>query len=232
MGKSVVIHQPDFMPYIGFFHRFLKSDLYVVLDNVQYSNGSSKSLQNRDKVKGIDGEEWLTICVQKTRLHTKINEVLLSKNVDWKEKNIAIIKKNYKDTKYFSEIWTYIEKLYQHECEKMMDFNLKSIEILMELFDVKTEIILASTLNPQGKSNELIVDILKKVNANTYISGVGAKDYYDPKLYNDANIKIIWQDFKHPIYPQLYGTFMPYLSSIDLLFNCGIEESRKIIRDI
>ena len=89
---------------------------------------------------------------------------------------------------------------------------------------------MASSLNPEGKKNELLIDILKKVSAETYLSGVGAKAYMDEKLFENEGIKVIWQNFKHPVYNQLYGNFIPYLSSIDLLFNCGIEESRKTLR--
>ena len=114
----------------------------------------------------------------------------------------------------------------------MMDFNLKSIDMLMNMFDIKIERILASTLNPAGTSNDLLVDILKKVAATTYLSGVGAKSYIDPRPFKDAKINFIWQEFKHPVYSQLHGEFIPYLSSIDLLFNCGIQKSREILRNL
>jgi hypothetical protein len=102
--------------------------------------------------------------------------------------------------------------------------------MLMELFSVKIETVLASDLEPVGKSNALLVDVLHKVKAGKYLSGVGAKAYFDPVPFAAAGIEVIWQDFKHPVYPQLYGDFIPYLSSIDLLFNCGIDHSRKILR--
>ena len=76
----------------------------------------------------------------------------------------------------------------------------------------------------------LLVDILQKVRADKYLSGVGAKAYFDPAPFAAAGIEVTWQDFKHPVYPQLYGDFIPYLSSIDLLFNCGIKKSHEILR--
>lgn len=229
MTKTVVIHQPDFLPYMGFFHRFLNADRWVILDNVQFVH-SNRSWHNRDKIKTADGEKWITVSVQKCSRDTKIKDVLLSKDIDWQRNNLQLIEFNYKKAPFFNEIFPYISELYLYKFDALIDFNLKSIEMLMTLFDIKISSILASTLNPAGKSNYLLVDILKKESATTYLSGVGAKDYYDPKPFQDAGINVIWQDFQHPVYSQLHGEFVPYLSSIDILFNCGIEKSREIIR--
>lgn len=231
-NKTVVIHQPDFLPYIGFFHRLTKCDLFVILDNAQFVSGTSKSWQNRDIIKTPNGKKWLTISVQRCPLGTSINEVLLSKSIPWKRNNLNQLKSGYKKAPFYEEIFPYIEELYAYDCEKLIDFNLKSIEMLMRLLNIRVETMLASTLNPQGTSNLLLVDILKKVGATTYLSGIGAKDYFDAKPFENAGINVIWQDFEHPVYPQLYGDFTPYLSTIDLLFNCGIEQSREIIYNL
>lgn len=228
MRKTVVIHQPDFIPYLGFFHRLLNSDCFVILDHVQFiSKGSG--WQNRDKIKTANGEKWLTVSVKKSPLGTPINEILLSET-DWKENNLNLIRESYKKAPFFSQIMPYIDDLYSDPSTKMADFNLKSINMLMSLFDVKINTVLASDLNPAGKSNELLVDILKKVEADIYLSGVGARAYLNEDLFKQENIEVIWQDFKHPVYDQIHGEFIPYLSSIDLLFNCGIEKSREILR--
>ena len=110
-------------------------------------------------------------------------------------------------------------------------YNIFIIEKLMVLFDIKVPILLASTIKYGGKGNSMNIDILNKVGASHYLSGVGAKDYHEDKPFNDANIQVIWQNFTHPVYKQLHGDFIPYLSSIDLLFNCGIERSREILRE-
>ncbi|HBV84730.1 MAG TPA: hypothetical protein DEB74_18405 [Lachnospiraceae bacterium] len=229
-NKIVVIHQPDFIPYLGFFDRLLKADIYVVLDNVQYVRHTSRSWTSRDKIKTKNGEKWITISTQKAPMDTSINQILLSKENNWRENNINLIRENYKKSPYFYEIMPYIEKLYHYDCNKMIDFNLQSIRILMMLFDIHIEMVLASSLNPEGKNNNLIIDIINKLKCNKYLSGIGAKDYFIPELYEKAGIQVIWQDFKHPIYQQQYEGFISHLSSIDLLFNCGIEESRNILR--
>jgi hypothetical protein len=226
MSRTAVIHQPDFLSYIGFFQRLLNADTFVILDCVQFVTGTSRSWTNRDKIKTSQGEKWLTVAVQKPSFGTKINEVLLSIEADWRNANLNLLKQNYNKALFFDEIFPYVEKIYACSAAKL----IYSIDVLLELFDIKIEKIIASTLAPQGKSNELLVDILKKINADCYLSGVGARDYFDPAPFQKSGIRVIWQDFKHPVYPQLHGEFIPFLSSIDLLFNCGIEKSREILR--
>jgi hypothetical protein len=227
--KTVVIHQPDFLSYLGFFHRFLNAEMWIVLDTVQYVSGTSRSWQNRDKIKTAQGEKWITVSVQKAPVGTAIKEIFLSES-SWRRDNLNLIHSSYSKAPFFDEIIPYIKVLYMYECRSLMDFNLKSSQVLMELFDIKIKIELASDLYPVGKSNVLLVDILQKVKADKYLSGVGARAYFDPLPFVDAGIEVIWQDFQHPVYPQLYGDFIPYLSSIDLLFNCGIKKSREILR--
>lgn len=230
-SKTVVIHQPDFLPYLGFFQRFLHADLYVILDHVQFLN-NSKSWHNRDKIKTPQGEKWLTVSVKKASRKIKINEVMLSNTVDWRKKNINLIHQNYKTSPFFNDIFPRIKELYACECQKMLDFNIQSIRTLMSLFGLKIKTILASEINPQGNGNDLLVDILQKIQATHYLSGMGAKNYYDPLPFQKQGIKVIWQDFKHPVYPQQHGKFIPFLSSIDLFFNCGIENSRAILQSL
>jgi hypothetical protein len=162
-------------------------------------------------------------------MSTKINEVFLSDD-GWEKKSLNLIVESYKKTPFFDEIMPYIEKLYTHNCKKMIDFNLNSITMLMELFDIKIESVFASSLPVAGQKNDRLINILIKVDATTYLSGTGSKGYLNPVLFEGAGIKVVWQDFNHPVYPQMHGEFVPFLSSIDMLFNCGIEKSKEILR--
>ncbi|MDR0582894.1 MAG: WbqC family protein [Treponema sp.] len=225
---TAVIHQPDFMPYLGFFHRLLNADLYIILDTVQFL---IRGWHRRDKIKTQNGEKWITVSTRKCPVDTNIKDVLLDPDDKWRQKHLRLFKQNYQKAPFFNEIFPYVQELYEYKCEKMMEFNMHSINIVSLLFDISINKILASTLNIiSGRNNELNVAILKEAGANIYLSGIGAREYYDPAPYKTAGIKVIWQNFKHPVYPQQFGEFIPYLSSVDLLFNCGIEESRKILR--
>ncbi len=229
--KLVVIHQPDFMPYLGFFQRLIQADVYIVMDNVQYVRGS-RTQTSRDKIKTANGEKWINVGIQKPIYKCHIDEVMLSKEKLWRERSQNLIKENYRKADYFNEVYPYIEELYALECDRMIDFNMASIHMLIRLFGIDDiEIKYASELSVAGKSNELIINLVKAVGCHRYLSGVGAKNYYIPELYEAAGIEVEWQKFEHPIYRQQFGEFIPYLSSIDLLLNCGIEQSRKIIRN-
>lgn len=230
MDKTVVIHQPDFLPYLGFLHRFLKADLWVIFDTAQFVSGTSRSWQNRDLVKTPQGERWLTVGVRK-QSKAPICDIMLADS-SWRQDNLNLLSANYREAPYFQEIMPLLNELYAFPCERLVDFNLKSISMLMQLFGIDIQTALASELNPAGKSNHLLVDILKKTGSSRYLSGLGAKGYFEPEPFIKADIEVVWQEFTHPVYPQLHGDFIPYLSSIDLLFNCGTQRSRQIIRSI
>lgn len=230
MSKTVVIHQPDFVPYLGFFQRFLTADEFVVLDHVQFVN-SSRGWTHRDKIKTPAGEKWLTLSVTKAPRETAINQIELSTSVDWASANLNLLKQNYRNAPYFDELYPHIFQLYHAPPPLMADFNLRSIEMLMDLLDVRLPWVRSSSLQPEGSSNELLIDLLGKVGATHYLSGNGARDYMQPEKFARAGIQVVWQRFTHPVYPQQFGAFVPYLSSLDALFNCGITATRQLLRE-
>ena len=230
MRKTVVIHQPDFVPYLGFFQRLLSADQFIVLDHVQFVTGTSRSWTHRDKIKTPAGEKWITLSVCKAPLGTPINEIELSTSVDWAMANLNLLKQNYRHAPFFDEVFPLVTQLYEAPPRLMADFNLRSIELLMDLLDVRLSWVRSSSLQPDGSSNELLIDLLGKVRATHYLSGNGARAYMQTEKFAQAGIEVVWQDFAHPIYPQQFGAFLPYLSSLDLLFNCGITASRQILR--
>ena len=125
-----------------------------------------------------------------------------------------------------------IIELYEYDCRGLCEFNVRSIQLLLSLLDISIPFRFSSEMEPRGKSNEMLVDLLLKSGATSYLSGTGARSYFEPKPYDDAGVDVKWQDFHHPEYSQLHGDFIAHLSSIDLLLNCGIDESRKIIRGV
>lgn len=229
--KTVVIHQPDFLSYLGYYHRLLHADLFVLLDTVQFVNRTSRSWTNRDKIKTANGEKWLTVSVVKAPMDTPIRDILLSRTADWRNNNLNLIRENYQRAQGFTEVFPYLESLYAFDCDKLIDLNFRSIEILRDLLDISIPMVFASQLGVRGTGNELLVNILKNVGATHYLSGVGARAYFDAAPFDLAGINVRWQVFNHPVYPQLHGPFIPGLSSIDLLLNCGVAEARRILRE-
>jgi hypothetical protein len=219
------------VPYLGFFQRFLSADEFIVLDHVQFVTGTSRSWTHRDKIKTPAGEKWLTLSVIKAPLGTPINQIELSTSVNWVTANLNLLKQNYSRAPFFDEVFPSVVQLYEAPPRLMVDFNLRSIELLMELLDVRLPWVHSSRLQPEGSGNELLIDLLGKVGATRYLSGNGARDYMQPEKFAQAGIQVVWQQFTHPVYPQQFGAFVPYLSSLDVLFNCGITASRQILRE-
>jgi hypothetical protein len=226
--RRAVIHQPDFAPYLGYFQRLLRCDVFVVLDHVQYSKGG---WHNRDKIKSADGERWITIPVRlKGRSFSPINQVAINNDCDWRCAHLEQLKHCYGETPGFGEIFPEIEKLYSLETDSLLEFNMRFLQWLMDAFVIEVETLFSSSLSPQGRSNEMLVEILGEIGATEYLSGVGAKGYFREEPFAKAGIRVVWQEFPHPVYPQPHGEFIPFLSSLDLLFSCGIDKSRELLR--
>jgi hypothetical protein len=230
VSRTVVIHQPDFLPWLGFFHRLARADLYIALDHAQFVSGTSRSWTHRDRIKTASGPKWLSLSVRKASLGTPISEVALSPDGAWREANLNLVREAYRQAPHFGLVFPRLEALYAANHERLVDMTLASIDLLSEMLDVRCRRELSSGMEPNGASNEMLVDLLRKRSATRYLSGVGAKSYFDPSPFAAAGIDVVWQEFAHPVYPQLHGAFMPMLSAIDMLFNCGIERSRNILR--
>lgn len=230
MTLTAVIHQPDFASYLGFFQRFLHSDLYIVLDHVQFVHGTSRSWTHRDKIKTADGERWLTVGIRKPKLGTPINEVEMMPGTEWIDKNLALLSENYRRCAGWGEVFPILESLYSKPFDLLVDFNLHFLQGLMEMLDVAMPMVRSSALQPNGSNNDLLIDLLRKVDADRYLSGTGARNYMQPELFQAAGIEVVWQKFTHPVYPQRFGEFIPFLSTLDLLLNCGTINSRDILR--
>ena len=226
MKKTVVIHQPDFLPHLAFLHRLLAVDLWIVLDHVQFSRGG---WVNRDRIKTPQGAAWLTVGVAKAPLDTAIRDVALADD-GWRRKNLDLLRQNYRDAPCFREVFPSLEALYAEDCGSLLEFNLKSIDLLLAAFGLRVPRVLSSELGGTGTKNELLVALLRRAGATRYLSGPGARAYYRPEPFRDAGIEVLWQSFEHPSYPQLHGQFISYLSSIDLLLNCGPARAREILR--
>lgn len=226
--KRICIHQPDFLPYLGFFHRLLCTDLFIVLDDVQFLRKGS-GWHNRDIIKTPRGISWLTLSVKKGNLQQKINEVLLSEDDKWITKNLNLLKENYNQAPYFKDYFPNIRDIYLSGFCKMTDLNLAFLKFFYGLFELEVSSVLSSELNVEGQKNEKLIHLIKAVGGTHYLSGVGAKDYLDEQLFANEGIVVEWQQFRPPIYPQLYGDFIPNLSCIDLLFNYG-PKSKDILR--
>lgn len=219
------IHQPQYLPWLGYIDKIDRVDIFILLDNVQYKKNE---WQNRNRIKTSQGWQWITVPVL-YRFPEKINEVRINNNVDWRRKHLIAIETNYRRTIYFKKYFPYLEEIYRKEWERLVDINVALIKTLINIFGIKKEILIASEIETGDDPDGRLIDLCKASGADTYLSGKDGPKYMDMEAFEKAGIKVAIQDFKHPVYPQLYGGFEPNLSSIDLLFNCG-EMGIEIIR--
>ena len=221
------IHQPNFVPYLGFFNKFKKSDIFVLYDHVQYTKND---FHNRNRLKVNGSAHWLTIPVS-VKLGQKINEVEFV-DKSFINRHLQLIKQNYSKTKYFSEIFSDIENIYNNTIsDNLVDFNISLLKLIFNKFDSSKKVYLSSDLNIDfnKKSTEALVDVCRCVKADKYLSGGGAKDYLEESFFINNKIELMWQDFNHPEYEQMGDNFLPNLSVLDSLFNLGYEDTYKII---
>jgi hypothetical protein len=213
-------NQPYFFPYPGFFYKAHLSDIFIILDSVQFPRGTTWITRNR--FKNSQGTMWMTIPVKKKGLGLqRINEVKIYRDNRWGKKHLQSIKSAYAKAPYYKEHMPFIETLFRSRFESLIDLNLEIIHYMMQHLYIHTQIILLSELNIESKGNRLLVDICKTMKAVNFLSQSAAAKYLNAGLFKQEGIA--HQTFKPRslVYPQLWGDFIPNLSALDLLFNCG-----------
>lgn len=215
------IHQPAYLPWLGYFDRIARSGVHVVLDHVQFEKNS---FINRNRIRTSDGWCWLTVPV---RTHGRFGELPISAvEIDntqhWAQKHWRSIAQNYSHTPYFRQHAPFFERAYAKQWTKLVDLCGEFRDYLLSALRVDTPMMLSSVLEPAGAKAELVLNICRTVGADTYFSGALGRDYLNEAEFRSKSINVVFQDYAHPTYPQQgRGAFVPNLSAIDLLFNCG-----------
>ena len=219
----VAIHQPNYLPYLGFFDKMARSDIFVIYDDAQFEKGE---FQHRNRIRIYHGWKWLTVPVEKK--HVPINEIRIKnevatwKGVKWADAHFKDIRDNYKDTTYYSVYEKEIKRIYEKRYDKLVDLNMELINFLKKAFNIDVKIAYSSDLGFTSKSTERLVEIVEALGGDVHLSGSKGRDYLDVSLFKTKGIKVEFQDFKHPIYKQRYDGFLPNMAAIDALFNTGV----------
>jgi len=224
----VAIHQPHFMPWMGYLDRMLRADLFIVLDHVQYEN---RNYQNRTRIR-IDGKaQWLTVPL----LQRSQAERIVDKRIDnppaakvaegrwWGANHFQTLRHAYREAPFFDDHAPAVQKLLEEPRDALVDLDLATLDFLREALDIRTPLVRSSTLGVTARKSALIVELCQAVGADAYLAGMGgSRDYLDREAFERAGIRLLWQDYKQPSYRQCgEAPFLPGLSALDLLFNCG-----------
>lgn len=221
---KIVISQPMYFPWYGMFEQIHLSDVLVYYDDVQFSKGS---FTNRVQIKAnnTEGIKWLTVPMDNLKLGALINEIKINQKKNWKKEHLDLLKQNYFNAPYYSDMINLVNILFAFETNNLAELTIKSQDLILEYFDITKKIITSrsSHLNIPGKSTQRVFDIVKHYKCNTYITGHGAKKYFDHMLFENNGIDVEYINYKKNEYPQLYGKFNPYVSILDLIANTGKE---------
>ena len=212
-------HQPVYLPWLGLFHKIALADKFIFFDQVQYL---PKDWMNRNRIKTQIGSIWLTVPVlRKGYRELKTSEIKINNSIDWQKKHLRSISLNYKKTQYFEKYIQFFEKTFTQKWDYLSDLNEHLLKWFLNELGIKIKIQKASEFEFKGVKSDLVLDMCKKLGANTYIFGELGKDYADEHAFKNSGITPIFQNYQHPSYTQLCGKFISHLSIIDLLFNCG-----------
>jgi len=217
----IATHQPIFSPWLGFFFKAMHCDLLILLDDVQFTLGTTWVSRNRFKFH--QGMLWLTIPVwKKGRGLQKINQVeICYQQDDWPRKHLASLSTAYAHAPYWEDHRSFWEELYRQRPTKLLDLNLRIIDYLKTSLAIPVNIQLSSSLAIEASGSERLVEICRRLKATTYLAQYEARKFIQEETFAQAEVEVRYFRFHHPVYPQLWGEFISNLSAWDLLFTCG-----------
>lgn len=219
-------HQPVYLPWLGLFHKIALSDIFCIFDDVQYLK---KDWNNRNRIKTNSGALWLTVPVLTSGHREKpLREIQINNAIGWRKKHWNTILLAYKKAPYFSRYADFFEDLYKRKWENLVNLSDYILFYFLNELGITVEVRRASEEGFEGQKGSFVLDMCKKLGADIYIFGALGKNYAEVEKFEQAGIKIYFQDYIHPVYRQMHGSFTPYMSVIDLMFNCG-DDSLDII---
>lgn len=230
---NCVILQPSYIPWRGYFHQIYKADLFVFYDDVQFDK---RSWRNRNRIKTTQGSQWLTIPVYSKGAQTEnipIHQIRICWDAPWNREHWTAIKLAYHKAPHFRTYAPLLESFYQQHPALLADFTIDMTIALAKALGIHhTQFIRSSELkNIQGARTERLVEILKAVGADHYISGPAARDYIDDEQFEKAGISLEYMRYDYEPYPQLHPPYDPQVSIIDLMFMLGEDAIQYITKE-
>jgi hypothetical protein len=231
MGKIVAIHQPNFFPWLGYFNKIVRSDVFILLDNVQFQK-TGGTWSNRVRL-CVSGEaRWVTASIDRSYHGIRnINEMELNANLPWREKMVKTLEANYRKAPFFGEVFPFIENLVLNPEANLASYNIEAIRSIAMLLGIDTEkLVLGSSLEVDGHATDLLICMTKAVGGSAYMCGGGAEGYQQDAFFAEAGLDLVYQDFQHPVYRQAGPTeFVSGLSILDALMNLGKDGVRSLL---
>ena len=216
---TLVVLQPSYLPWLGYFDQMSKSDVFVWYDDVQFDK---HGWRNRNRIKSAKGPLWLTVPVlQRGRAVQPIDAVEIDNRLSWSRKHLRSVEQLYARAPFAGTMLPRLSELLLRPWRRLVDLDIATTEWLANEFAIGTPRYRASQLDVRGDRNSRLINFCRYFKATRYISGEAARAYLDVPQFAAAGIEVVWHAYQHPQYPQLHGDFIPYLSALDLLLNMG-----------
>ncbi len=216
-------HQPNYLPYLGFFHKLACVDHFMIVDTAQFVKRGTFGWMHRNKIRTQDGWQWLSLPVKtKQKRYQSCAEAELQNQENWRKKHWAAICYNYRQAPYFKDYAASFEGIYQQEWQLFSDLTVALIQVAANFLEISTPIKRASQCGISGESHELLEAICNYYGTNHYLSGLHGQDYLELDTMKKRGLHIEFQEFQHPCYTQCQpGEFLSGMCILDLLFNEG-----------
>jgi hypothetical protein len=215
----VTIHQPQFLPWLGYLDKIDQADLFIMLDTVQFKKNE---WQNRNRIRTAKGWQWLTVPVLQ-HFGQRIDEVLMNPTVTWKAQHLRALDMHYARAPYRNRYLAQLREIYSIPWNKLSDINKATVQWLLKAFGITTPVHHASDYAARDEPTDRLIDLCQVVGATEYLAGPGAEHYMDKPRFESSGVRLDIQVFQHPIYRQVYEPFEPNLSALDLLMMQGPE---------
>jgi hypothetical protein len=222
---KVAIHQPQYLPWLGYLDKMDTADVFVILDTVQYKK---HEWQNRNRIRTKEGWQWLTVPII-DRFPERIDRVELNARVAWSRKHCQALRLHYGKAPSWDTVGPPLLALLERSWPHLRDLNVAVLEFLCRQLGITTRCLLASSLSAREDPTDRLIDLCRAVGGTEYLSGEAGPEYMDLRRFSQAGLAVSAQAYRHPTYPQQYTPFVSHMSVIDLLFNCG-PDSLSVLR--
>jgi len=224
--RTLVVLQPGYIPWLGFFDQMRRSSVFVYYDDVQFDK---HGWRNRNRIKTPAGPLWLTVPVLHSgRNQPTIIDTLVDQRTPWARKHLKTLRQYYAKAPFLNRYLPELEEMLERSWSHIAALDIAVVELMARWLSLAPSIHRASQLGVGGEKSERLLNFCLHFGVERYLSGNAAQDYLDVDLFARHRVAVEWQNFVHPVYPQLHGAFVPYLSALDLILNCG-DDSASIL---
>ena len=230
----VAIHQPNFFPWLGYFEKLARADVFIALDNVQFPKSGAGNWINRVRIINNNHPHWLSVPIVRTfHGYRSVQEIRIDNSTCWRDKLLNTIRHSYRRAAHFDSVFPLVSELIRNSADRLAEYNLKALRALIQKIGLDpSKIVLGSSLKVDGQATDLLIAMVQAVGGTAYLFGGGARKYQEDEKFSCAGVKLVYQNFQHPTYLQSNtSTFVAGLSIVDAFMNCGIQKTSSMIRE-